>query len=407
MAFWLVQALNTQDEHYFVEQSCICCLEEGLHSSILDFYTQHDLTDYLEDQYQVDFYCAKAWSDQCWPFAHSMDIGDYVALLNLDSQTIRYGRITSSYFFDEGQEERYCHLRKVVWFERGVLRSGLSDEGHKLFDRQEQICRLDGLAFMNTVIDAYRYAIPVAAAERLVFKGDNADEIFALTIDTNGTSPKRVTDPKGMVAPRVEAPKTNVVRVNRGASATAAASAVLSNSTPVQLPLGEQIKAKACAPAFAMKSKEEKSQETPFEVRLAQVIRQKVLSDELDLTALIENIIRAKGFATKIRPESNARNTTLIASSTKNAAIKVSVQIQNYDKPLSTHSLEFLGQMMKFYSTGHAVLVSLSGFEQSVFTKLSQSEAKVKLWSSTDIANEVIACYNQLDDNIRASLPRI
>ena len=53
------------------------------------------------------------------------------------------------------------------------------------------------------------------------------------------------------------------------------------------------------------------------------------------------------------------------------------------------------------------MLVSLSGFEQSVFTKLSQSEAKVKLWSSTDIANEVIACYNQLDDNIRASLPRI
>lgn len=406
MAFWLVQALNSQDERFFLEQSCICCLEEGLSSSILDFFSQNDLTMHLEDTYQVDFTCAKAWSNQCWSFGHTMSIGDYVALLNLDSNTIRYGRIISDYFFIEASESRYSHVRKVVWFERGVLRSALTAQGHKLFDHQEQICPLEGLDFMNTVIDAYRYAIPVAAAERLVFNGDNADEIFALTIDTNGTSPKRVKDPQCMVAPRVEPPKTNVVRVNRGASATQAAHNVLLNSTPVDLPSSEELKSQAAAPAFAS-YEVNKEPEQPLEVRLAQVIRQKVSSDELDLTALIENIIRVKGFATKIRPESNARNTTLIASSTKNSAVKVSVQIQNYDKPLSTHSLEFLGQMMKFYSTGHAVLVSLSGFEPSVLNKVSQSDAKVKLWSSTDIANEVIACYSQLDDNIRASLPRI
>ena len=413
MAFWLIQAQNNQDERYFLENSCICCLEENLTTSMLDFYNAHDLTIYLEDECQVDFQCAKNWCDICWPFAHNMNIGDFVALFNLDGSTIHYGRVTSDYSFDEQAQARYVHKRNVVWFERGVLISGLTDEGHMMFDRSEQVCQLDGHAFMNTVIAAYKYAIPQVAAERLVFNGNNADEIFALTIDTNGSSPERVTDPARIVAPKVEAPKTNVDPVVRGASATAKASAQLLDNGPkastsaqimqnvkdAKVAQASQVAAHAAAAAQANDSKQ------ALNKRLADIIQQKVLSKELSLTNLIENIIRAKGFATKIRPESNARNTTLIASSTKNHAVKVSVQIQNYDKPLSAQSLEFLGQMMKFYSTGHAVLVSLSGFEQGVLNQ-AQANNNVKLWSCDDIANEVLACYDKLDANIRASLPR-
>lgn len=413
MAFWLVQAQNNQDERYFLDNSCICCLEENLTASMLDFYTPNDLILYLEDECQVDFQCAKLWCDLCWTFGHNMKEGDFVALFNLDGYTIRYGRIVSDYQFNEDVDSRYSHSRKVVWFERGVLISGLSDEGHMLFDRNEQVCQLDGYAFMNTVINAYKYAIPQSAVSRLVFNGNNADEIFALTIDTNGSSPERVTDSQKIVAPKVEAPKSSIAPMARGGSATAQASAQLLNNTPkdstsakimqnakeIHVAQVNQSVAQAAVVAQANDSKQ------ALNKRLADIIQQKVLSHELSLTELVDNIIRAKGFATKLRPESNARNTTLIASSTKNSAIKVSVQIQKYDRPLSAQSLEFLGQMMKFYSTGHAVLVSLSGFEQGVLNQVTSEKSNVKLWSCDDIAKEVIACYDKLDDNIRASLP--
>ena len=115
MAFWLIQAQNNQDERYFLDNSCICCLEENLTTSMLDFYNAHDLTIYLEDECQVDFQCAKNWCDICWPFAHNMNIGDFVALFNLDGSTIHYGRVTSDYSFDEQAQARYVHKRNVVW----------------------------------------------------------------------------------------------------------------------------------------------------------------------------------------------------------------------------------------------------------------------------------------------------
>ena len=419
MAFWLVQAQDAQEEQYFINSSRICCTEDSVQCSILDFYAARDLSQHIEDECGVDSATALSWSEQCWPFAHSMFQGDYVALITHGCDNIHFGRITGEYNFNEEQEARHRHERSVVWFARGVSRAALSAKGRELFDVEEQISEADGYAFLDTIIDAYKYVIPAAAARRLVFDGTNADEIFALTVDTDGSSPERVRqfgspESQRIVAPRVEAPKKRIAPVERGATATSAAAVRLYNAAPDIASAREMMMMRAAAvrtaevaAASASKAADraEESRKS-LEERLASLICQKVRSHELNLTSLIENIIRAKGFSTSISSEGNVRNTTLIASSRTNRAVKVGIQIQNYACPLKEQCLDLMSTMMTFHSAGHAVLVSMSGFDQSVMDRVKESKAKVKLWAPKDIATEVLACYDRLDDNIRATLPR-
>jgi restriction system protein len=51
------------------------------------------------------------------------------------------------------------------------------------------------------------------------------------------------------------------------------------------------------------------------------------------------------------------------------------------------------------------LLVSWSGFKSSVHREIPTQFFRVRLWDQTAIIDELIACYDRLDEDIRAEIP--
>lgn len=125
------------------------------------------------------------------------------------------------------------------------------------------------------------------------------------------------------------------------------------------------------------------------------------------LARIVEAILRAKGFTVYRSPKGADHGIDLLASSGGLGfdPPKICVQVKSTDEAIERPVLDQLIGTMANVGAEYGLLVSWSGFKRSIIREMPMQFFKVRLWSHIDILNELLACYDLLDEDIRQEIP--
>jgi restriction system protein len=82
------------------------------------------------------------WVRQVWPFAHTMQKGDWVVLPLKTQQSIYIGEITSDYHFEPNGPNPFYHWRSVKWIGEAIPRQRFGQDLLHSFGAFLTICRI-------------------------------------------------------------------------------------------------------------------------------------------------------------------------------------------------------------------------------------------------------------------------
>jgi restriction system protein len=125
------------------------------------------------------------------------------------------------------------------------------------------------------------------------------------------------------------------------------------------------------------------------------------------LTRLVEAILQAQGYTTYRSPEGPDGGVDILAGSGPLgfAQPRLCVQVKSESGPIDRPTVDkLLGAMSKF-GADEGLFVSWSGFKQNVQKELAGQFFRMRLWSQTDLLQQLFANYDRLDADIRAELP--
>ena len=84
---------------------------------------------------------------------------------------------------------------------------------------------------------------------------------------------------------------------------------------------------------------------------------------------------------------------------------KICVQVKSHDTPVDRPTLDQLGGVMNKVNAEYGLLVSWSGFKNSVEQERGNQFFKIRLWDANDVIDEIFANYEKLSPEIRADIP--
>ena len=125
------------------------------------------------------------------------------------------------------------------------------------------------------------------------------------------------------------------------------------------------------------------------------------------LSELVDAILKAKGFLTYVAPPGPDKGVDLLAGA---GALgfegpKICVQVKSGDTPVDRPTLDQLIGAMQNFGAESGLLVSWSGFKGTVDKELPAQFFRVRLWDQDALIDELLGCYDQLDDDLKADLP--
>jgi len=125
------------------------------------------------------------------------------------------------------------------------------------------------------------------------------------------------------------------------------------------------------------------------------------------MARLVEAILKAKGYATYMSPEGPDKGIDILAAPEPLGfgRPRICVQVKTTDTPVDRPTLDQLIGVMQNSNAEQGLLVSWSGFKSSVHREIPTQFFRVRLWDQTAIIDELIACYDRLDEDIRAEIP--
>jgi restriction system protein len=125
------------------------------------------------------------------------------------------------------------------------------------------------------------------------------------------------------------------------------------------------------------------------------------------MARLVEAILKAKGYTTYISPEGPDKGIDILAAPEPLGfgRPRICVQVKTTDTPVDRPTLDQLIGVMQNSNAEQGLLVSWSGFKNSVHREIPAKFFKVRLWDQTAIIDELVACYDRLDEDIRAEIP--
>lgn len=164
------------------------------------------------------------------------------------------------------------------------------------------------------------------------------------------------------------------------------------------------------------KAKESKSSEITasteqidFEEYIYEKIAERIIQrfKGYKMEILIESILQAKGLTTYSSPEGADNGVDILASSGELGfgSPKICVQVKSYDNPVDRPTLDQLIGTMANVGADYGLLVSWSGFKNSVVKETAKQFFKVRLWNSRDVIKELFDNYEKLSDDIKAEIP--
>ncbi len=125
------------------------------------------------------------------------------------------------------------------------------------------------------------------------------------------------------------------------------------------------------------------------------------------LAQIVDAILRAKGFSTFMSPPGPDKGVDILASGgvLGFGNPKICVQVKSTDAPVDRIVLDQLGGVMKNFNADYGLLVSWSGFKNSVINETAKQFFNIRLWTHKEVIHEFLNHYDQLDDEIKEMIP--
>lgn len=125
------------------------------------------------------------------------------------------------------------------------------------------------------------------------------------------------------------------------------------------------------------------------------------------LAQIVDAILRAKGFTTYMSPPGPDKGVDILASGgvLGFGSPKICVQVKSSDTPVDRIVLDQLGGVMKNFNAEYGLLVSWSGFKNSVINETAKQFFDIRLWTHREVISEFLKYYDQMDEEIKEMIP--
>lgn len=125
------------------------------------------------------------------------------------------------------------------------------------------------------------------------------------------------------------------------------------------------------------------------------------------LAQIVDAILRAKGFTTYMSPPGPDKGVDILASggTLGFGSPKICVQVKSSDAPVDRIVLDQLGGVMKNFNATYGLLVSWSGFKNSVISETAKQFFDIRLWTHKEVISEFLKHYDQMDEEIKEMIP--
>lgn len=126
-----------------------------------------------------------------------------------------------------------------------------------------------------------------------------------------------------------------------------------------------------------------------------------------DLTRLIEEVLKAQGFFTKMMGMGPDGGVDILAGSGPMGFDnpKICVQVKSSDYPIDITVMRALRGTMQDVKATQGLLVSWGGFKRSILNEVKNNFFDIRLWDSEDIINVIQNNYDKLSESIQTDLP--
>ena len=144
MSIWLIRAGRSGEyESKFLSENRVYVTWDGYSEDLSQFSSQEELRASLAAYYPDEkLGTIKNWSSQIWPFAHRMEIGDWVVLPSKKKASIHFGKLKGNYVFHPEGPDPYFHSRQIEWFATDIPRSNFDQDLLYSFGAFMTICRI-------------------------------------------------------------------------------------------------------------------------------------------------------------------------------------------------------------------------------------------------------------------------
>ena len=125
------------------------------------------------------------------------------------------------------------------------------------------------------------------------------------------------------------------------------------------------------------------------------------------MARLVEAILKAQGFTTYLSPEGPDKGIDILAASGAFGFDKprICVQVKSGDGQVDRPEFTQLIGAMQTTQADQGLFVSWSGFKSTVEKEVPANFFKVRLWNQSDIVTQLLAVYDQLDNEIKSEIP--
>ena len=121
---------------------------------------------------------------------------------------------------------------------------------------------------------------------------------------------------------------------------------------------------------------------------------------------LVEEILRAKGFTVYHSKQGADGGKDILAAAGEMgfSSPKICIQVKSQENPIDRSILDQLGGVMNNVGAEYGLLVSWSGFKESVMREEGKQFFKIRLWDSNDVIKELFNNYEKLSASIRSEI---
>ncbi|MBU1106389.1 MAG: restriction endonuclease [Candidatus Riflebacteria bacterium] len=139
--------------------------------------------------------------------------------------------------------------------------------------------------------------------------------------------------------------------------------------------------------------------------RIARLLEQKFKGH--NLTRLVEAILKAQGYTTYMSPPGPDKGIDILAAPGPLGFgnPRLCVQVKSGNDPVDSPTLNQLIGSMQNVQADQGLIVSWSGFKQTVERERAVQFFKVRFWNQENIISELLAHYESLDEDLRTEIP--
>lgn len=125
------------------------------------------------------------------------------------------------------------------------------------------------------------------------------------------------------------------------------------------------------------------------------------------LGRLVDAVLRAQGFATRVSPPGPDGGVDIVAGAGAMGfdGPRIVVQVKSQYAPADVTILRELKGTMADYRADQGLLVCWGGFKDTLRREAKNDYFKIRLWDQQDLLDAIFVHYDEFDEDLRAELP--